>query len=190
MSQIENFRIAVSGGGGAGKSCLTIQFVQNQFVDTYDPTIEDSYQKQINIDKTEILLDILDTAGQEEYKMLRDEYIRNADGFILVFDWTVRKTFDELKDFHKHICQTKDTNYPPIILAANKCDLDESLRKVTKEEIEDLASKWRVKYLETSSKTRKNVDQLFHGVVKVIMEQKAQKVKTTTKGPRKQCNII
>ena len=48
-----------------GKSALTIQLIQNHFVDEYDPTIEDSYRKQVVIDGETCLLDILDTAGQE-----------------------------------------------------------------------------------------------------------------------------
>ena len=51
--------------GGVGKSALTIQLIQNHFVDEYDPTIEDSYRKQVVIDRETCLLDILDTAGQE-----------------------------------------------------------------------------------------------------------------------------
>lgn len=51
------------GGGGVGKSALTIQLIQNHFVDEYDPTIEDSYRKQVTIDDETCLLDILDTAG-------------------------------------------------------------------------------------------------------------------------------
>lgn len=54
--------------GGVGKSALTIQLIQNHFVDEYDPTIEDSYRKQVVIDGETCLLDILDTAGQEEYR--------------------------------------------------------------------------------------------------------------------------
>ena len=67
----------VVGGGGVGKSALTIQFSRNHFVDEYDPTIEgmyhlsltllDSYRKQCMIDNEVVLLDVLDTAGQEEY---------------------------------------------------------------------------------------------------------------------------
>jgi GTPase KRas protein len=53
---------------GVGKSALTIQFIQSHFVDEYDPTIEDSYRKQCVIDDEVALLDVLDTAGQEEYR--------------------------------------------------------------------------------------------------------------------------
>lgn len=59
---------ARAAAGGVGKSALTIQLIQNHFVDEYDPTIEDSYRKQVVIDGETCLLDILDTAGQEEYR--------------------------------------------------------------------------------------------------------------------------
>ena len=69
--------------GGVGKSALTIQLIQNHFVDEYDPTIEDSYRKQVVIDGETCLLDILDTAGQEvnRHLILR----RLADGTYVVF---------------------------------------------------------------------------------------------------------
>ena len=59
------YKLVVVGAGGVGKSALTIQLIQNHFVDEYDPTIEDSYRKQVVIDGETCLLDILDTAGQE-----------------------------------------------------------------------------------------------------------------------------
>lgn len=71
------YKLIVVGGGGVGKSALTIQLIQNHFVDEYDPTIEDSYRKQVTIDEETCLLDILDTAGQEEYSAMRDQ-VRHA----------------------------------------------------------------------------------------------------------------
>ena len=59
------FHLCPLTAGGVGKSALTIQLIQNHFVDEYDPTIEDSYRKQVVIDGETCLLDILDTAGQE-----------------------------------------------------------------------------------------------------------------------------
>uniref|UniRef100_A0A8D2CXT2 Small monomeric GTPase n=1 Tax=Sciurus vulgaris TaxID=55149 RepID=A0A8D2CXT2_SCIVU len=71
--------------GGVGKSTLTIQLIQSHFVDEYDPTIEDSYLKQVVIDGETCLLDILDTAGQEEYSAMRDQYMRTGEAFLCVF---------------------------------------------------------------------------------------------------------
>ena len=53
----------VLGSGGVGKSALTVQFVQGIFVEKYDPTIEDSYRKQVEVDGQQCMLEILDTAG-------------------------------------------------------------------------------------------------------------------------------
>lgn len=132
--------------------------------------------------------------GQEEYKALRDEYMRTADGFVLVFDVTNRKTFDELNEFHKHITRCKDDEYPPLILAANKCDCEEHDKKVNMSEVEQLAGKWKVKHLETSAKLRKNVDQAFHGVVSSIMAKRKKipgdDTKKPTTGNSKKCIII
>lgn len=69
---LREYKLVVVGGGGVGKSALTIQFIQSHFVDEYDPTIEDSYRKQCVIDEEVALLDVLDTAGQEEYRYVFD----------------------------------------------------------------------------------------------------------------------
>uniref|UniRef100_A0A2K6MYA0 Small monomeric GTPase n=1 Tax=Rhinopithecus bieti TaxID=61621 RepID=A0A2K6MYA0_RHIBE len=74
------YKLEVVGAGGVSKSALTIQLIQNHFVDEYDPTIEDSYRKQVVIDGETCLLDILNTAGQEEYNAMRDQYMRTWGG--------------------------------------------------------------------------------------------------------------
>ncbi len=69
------YSIAVMGGGGCGKSALVIRFVSNHFVQEFDPTIEDSYRKQTTVDGRKVLLDILDTAGCEEFSAMRTQYM-------------------------------------------------------------------------------------------------------------------
>ncbi|EPQ16351.1 GTPase HRas [Myotis brandtii] len=88
------YKLVVVGAGGVGKSALTIQLIQNHFVDEYDPTIEDSYRKQVVIDGETCLLDILDTAGQEEYSAMRDQYMRTGEGFLCVFAINNTKSFE------------------------------------------------------------------------------------------------
>jgi small GTP-binding protein len=85
-----SYRIGVVGEGGVGKSALTMQFIQKFFLDEYDPTIEDSYRKQIQVDGEVCHLDILDTAGQEEYSCMRNQYMRGMDGFLIVYSITSR----------------------------------------------------------------------------------------------------
>uniref|UniRef100_A0A8C1YA39 GTPase HRas-like n=1 Tax=Cyprinus carpio TaxID=7962 RepID=A0A8C1YA39_CYPCA len=90
------YKLVVVGAGGVGKSALTIQLIQNHFVDEYDPTIEDSYRKQVVIDGETCLLDILDTAGQEEYSAMRDQYMRTGEGFLCVFAINNAKSFEDV----------------------------------------------------------------------------------------------
>lgn len=61
-----------------------MRFVQGDFVQRYDPTIESNFRKQVTLDQDSVLLDILDTAGQEEYSVLREQYMRMGDAFLLV----------------------------------------------------------------------------------------------------------
>ena len=61
--RMREYKIVVLGSGGVGKSALTVQFVQGIFVEKYDPTIEDSYRKQVEVDGQQCMLEILDTAG-------------------------------------------------------------------------------------------------------------------------------
>jgi small GTP-binding protein len=57
----------------------------------------DAYRKKINLLGDEVTIDILDTAGQEDYQAIRDGYLKHGDGFLLVFDLTNRETFDSIK---------------------------------------------------------------------------------------------
>ncbi|XP_038171639.2 GTPase KRas-like [Arvicola amphibius] len=97
------YKLVVVGAGGVGKSALTIQLIQNHFVDEYDPTIEDSYRKQVIIDGETCLLDILDTAGQEEYSAMRDQYMRTGEGFLCVFAINNTKSFEDIHHYREQI---------------------------------------------------------------------------------------
>jgi GTPase KRas protein len=64
------------------------------FVESYDPTIEDSYRKQVVIDGQTCMLEVLATGGEEEYGALRDQWIRDGEGFVLVYSITTRRSFE------------------------------------------------------------------------------------------------
>jgi len=157
-------KLVVLGEGGVGKSALTIQFTQNQFIKDYDPTIENSYRKQITVDGKPSMLDILDTAGQEEYSVMRDQYIRTGMGFLIVYSIANRDSFESMDDFYQQILRVKDTVYP-MVLVGNKADLEDQ-RKVQTWEGEALAKKWGCRFYETSAKTKQNIDTVFEQLVK------------------------
>lgn len=86
-------KIIMVGSGGVGKSALTLQFMYGDFIEEYDPTKADSYRKKVVLDGQECFIDILDTAGQEEYAAIRDNYYRSGEGFFCVFSVTEAESF-------------------------------------------------------------------------------------------------
>jgi len=167
---VQEHKIIVVGAGGAGKSALTQMFMYGNFVEEYDPTTADSYRKIVNADGEKCQLDILDTAGQEEY--MRDNYYRLGEGFLIVYSIIERTTFEAASRFYDHILQVKGKEDVPIILVGSKCDL-ESDRDVPKSEGEALAQKWNCPFFETSSKTRVNVDEVFTELVRIVARDKS-----------------
>ena len=129
---MQEYKLVVLGTGGVGKSALTVQFVQNIFVERYDPTIEDSYRKQVRkeskwvvnkggeiqveVDGKQCMLEILDTAGTEQFAAMRDLYMKNGAGFLLVYSITSQGTFSDLQDIREQILRVKDTDDVPMIL--------------------------------------------------------------------------
>eukprot|EP00026_Physarum_polycephalum_P013031 Phypoly_transcript_13391.p1 GENE.Phypoly_transcript_13391~~Phypoly_transcript_13391.p1 ORF type:complete len:195 (+),score=23.81 Phypoly_transcript_13391:202-786(+) len=167
MSSCE-YRIVVVGAGAVGKSALTVRFVSGTFVTKYDPTIEDSYRKQVEIDGKACILDIMDTAGQEEYTALRDTYMTTGDGFVLAYSIISTTSFDAASKLRTNIIRIKDNLADtPIMLVGNKCDL-ESERTVSIEEGRKAADKWGTGFIEASAKAPKNVSEIFTGLVRLI----------------------
>uniref|UniRef100_A0A8C9U5X8 Muscle RAS onco homolog n=1 Tax=Scleropages formosus TaxID=113540 RepID=A0A8C9U5X8_SCLFO len=166
---LPTYKLVVVGDGGVGKSALTIQFFQKIFVPDYDPTIEDSYLKHTEIDGQWAILDVLDTAGQEEFSAMREQYMRTGDGFLIVFSVTDKASFEHVDRFHQLILRVKDRWSFPMILVANKVDLVH-LRKVTSEQGREMAAKHSITYIETSAKDPPmNVDKAFHELVRLFI---------------------
>ncbi|CAD7676879.1 unnamed protein product [Nyctereutes procyonoides] len=156
---MREYKLVVLGSGGVGKSALTVQFVQGIFVEKYDPTIEDSYRKQVEVDAQQCMLEILDTAGTEQFTAMRDLYMKNGQGFALVYSITAQSTFNDLQDLREQILRVKDTDDVPMILVGNKCDLEDE-RVVGKEQGQNLARQWNnCAFLESSAKSKINVNE-------------------------------
>jgi len=185
------YKLVVVGAGGVGKSALTIQLIQNHFVDEYDPTIEDSYRKQVVIDGETCLLDILDTAGQEEYSAMRDQYMRTGEGFLIVFAVNNAKSFEDITAYREQIKRVKDAEEVPMVLVGNKCDLP--TRSIDMQQARDAATHYQIPFVETSAKTRMGVDGAFYTLVREIRKDKERKKKENEpmgRGCFKFCSVL
>ena len=89
-------KVMIVGSGGVGKSALTLQFMYDEFVVEYEPTKADFYRKKVVLDGEEVMIDVHDTAGMEDYTAIRDNYIRGAEGFLCVFSITENESFQVL----------------------------------------------------------------------------------------------
>ena len=103
-----SFKIAVLGQSLVGKSALTFRFINNKFPDEHDSTIEDSYQIDVNIDNIRCSLEILDTAGQDDYQTMLDTWINSSDGFILVYSIDNKDSFESMKSRYGRILKLKE----------------------------------------------------------------------------------
>ncbi|XP_070535007.1 ras-related protein O-RAL-like isoform X2 [Ptychodera flava] len=198
--QLPLHKVIMVGSGGVGKSALTLQFMYDEFVEDYEPTKADSYRKKVLLDGEEVQIDILDTAGQEDYAAIRDNYFRSGEGFLCVFSITEQESFQATSEFREQILRVKNVDKNdriPFLLVGNKSDLDER-RQVSQEEAQSKAADWNVAYVETSAKTRANVDKVFFDLMREIRDRKAQdgqkqnknKGKKKSKSSKKKCVIL
>uniref|UniRef100_A0A8C7W931 GTP-binding protein Rheb n=2 Tax=Oncorhynchus TaxID=8016 RepID=A0A8C7W931_ONCMY len=123
MPQPKSRKIAILGYRSVGKSSLTIQFVEGQFVDSYDPTIENTFTKMITINGQEYHLQLVDTAGQDEYSIFPQTYSIDINGYILVYSVTSNKSFEVVQVIHEKLLDMVGKAQVPIILVGNKNDL-------------------------------------------------------------------
>jgi len=184
---MREYKLVVLGSGGVGKSALTVQFVQGIFVEKYDPTIEDSYRKVVEVDGNQCMLEILDTAGTEQFTAMRDLYMKNGQGFLLVYSITAQSTFNDLHDLREQILRVKDTDDVPMILVGNKCDLEDE-RVVGKDQGTHLAQEFNCAFLETSAKAKVNVQTIFQDLVRQINKKNPETKKS--KGKKKPCTLL
>jgi len=191
---MDSWRVAVLGDGGVGKTALAVQFTLNCFVETYDPTIEDAYRKQLVVDNRMCFVEVIDTAGQEEYATLRDQWVREGQGFILVYSIASRATFERLDVFRQAMLRVKRQK-PIFMLVGNKFDKQYE-REVSRDEGAALARTFGCEFLETSAKTSLNVERLFINLVRLLRQTRQQEqgmqgsARPAEKEKKKKCIIM
>ena len=144
-----------------------------QFVEDYEPTKSDSYRKKVVLEGEECIVDILDTAGQEDYPAIRDNYFRSGEGFLLVFSITEPESFQALDDLRECIVEVKKDKKFALLLVGINADLEDQ-RRVSTTEAQEQASRWGVPYVEASVKTKFNVNKAFLDLVRMIKTTKGE----------------
>ncbi|KAI3643483.1 hypothetical protein MP228_004990 [Amoeboaphelidium protococcarum] len=175
QNQEKTRRIAVVGSRAVGKSSLTLQFVENRFVQDYYPTIENTFSKKFVLQKSALQrqrgpqtynLEVIDTAGQDEYTLMSSTHNFGIHGYVLVYSIANRESFELLNVIRDKVLNF-GSNSVAFCIVGNKCDL-ESNRKVTKQQGEQLASQWGCAFVEASAKGDINVDRAFEMVLREI----------------------
>ncbi|KAJ3764803.1 ras protein [Lentinula raphanica] len=155
---MDRWRITVLGDGAVGKTALAVRI--------YDPTIEDAYRKQLIVDDRMCMVEVIDTAGQDNFITLRDQWVRDGQGFILVYSITSRSTFDHLDMFRQSMLRVKRGD-PIFIIVGNQSDKNNE-REVLKDEGAALARHFGCEFIETSAKTAQNVERIFIDLVRAL----------------------
>jgi len=160
-------KLLIVGDSRVGKSCLLTRFTEAMYTPNSTMTVGiDCKSKKIQVDDSIMKLQIWDTAGQEKYRSITQNFYKNALGVIIVFDLTDRTSFENVK---KWIVQIKNNSDLDIcmMLAANKCD-DELNRVVSKEEIGQFVQEREISWYETSAKEDINVQEIFLSIAREI----------------------
>ncbi|KAG0714503.1 GTP-binding protein Rheb [Chionoecetes opilio] len=157
-------KVAVMGYRSVGKSSLCIQFVDGQFVDSYDPTIENTFTKKLKVKGQEYGLELVDTAGQDEYSIFPAQYSINIHGYVLVYSITSEKSFQVAQVIYDKILDMMGKETIPVVLVGNKNDLHRE-RVVSTDQGRRLADSWKAAFLETSAMEHEAVSDIFSRAV-------------------------
>jgi len=184
------YKISVFGDNDVGKSACSCQFIQETFNDGYDPTIEKIFGGSLKIKQEIIEFEIFDTSGQDNYKCLRDFYIKLSDGFYFVFDLTNENSLKVLEGYIEQIQRNFDIEIFPCVLIGNKSELINE-RKISKRQIEAFQEKFfKIDYFEVSAKENKNIKESFQKLIELIHHHERIKKNSKKNSNKKFCKIL
>jgi len=166
-------KVVVMGFRAVGKSTITIQFVENHYVDTYNPTIENTFHKVIKYQGEDYQTEIVDTAGQDEFSIFQRRYSVGVDGYILVYSVTSKPSLEVVKVINDKILNACGTDKVPRVLVGNKSDLILE-RQISKEEGAQLATEWNCAFVECSGKHNENISEIFKQIIIEVEKEHKQ----------------
>lgn len=181
-------RIMVVGRSSVGKSALVVRYLTKRFIWEYDPTLECTYKHHSIVDDEPVVMEILDTAGQDE-TINREGSVRWADGFVLVYAINDRQSFDDIYSIKQYIDDTKKTNVQ-CVLVGSKTDLHHE-RLITTAEGQKLATEMACAFFETSSSEGGDeITELFQELHREIKRRKMMENKPRRRSSAQQVKQV
>jgi len=177
-------KIAIVGSRAVGKSSLTVQFVENHFVESYYPTIENTFSRVIKYKGQEYATEIIDTAGQDAYSILNSRHSIGIHGYMLVYSVASQQSFEIVKIIREKLLNHLGSDWVPIVLVGNKSDLHIQ-RKVTADEGKALQQEWNCAWIETSARHNENVTKAFE-----LMIAEVEKAQNPTQTSGSNCSVM
>ncbi len=162
-------KLCLLGEASVGKTSLLFRYIENKFKDNYKATLGvNLLKKDINVEGYgPTTVQIWDLGGQESFKSLRQLYLEGANGALIIFDMSQRKTYEKLDEWVNSFIEARGQQQ--LLLVGNKMDLTGNI-KVKEEEVKGYAKKNNMKFILTSAKTGENVEKAFLELIKNILK--------------------
>ncbi|GIJ85440.1 hypothetical protein Asppvi_004297 [Aspergillus pseudoviridinutans] len=154
-------KIAIVGSRSVGKSSLTVRFVEHHFVESYYPTIENTFSRIIKYNGQDFATEIVDTAGQDEYSILNSKHFIGIHGYIIVYSVASRQSFDMVRVIRDKILNHLGADHVPLVVVGNKSDLKSEQRQVSLDEGRQLGEEFHCAFTEASARLDYNVTKAF-----------------------------
>ncbi|EME81591.1 uncharacterized protein MYCFIDRAFT_87154 [Pseudocercospora fijiensis CIRAD86] len=158
-------KMAIVGSRSVGKSSLTVQYVDGHFVDSYYPTIENTFSKVIRYRNQDFAVEIIDTAGQDEYTLLNNKHFIGVHGYMIVYSVASKQSFEMVRIIRDKILNHLGADAVPIMVVANKSDLRPEQRQVSAGEGKKVAEELGCGFVEASARYNENVGKAFEGMI-------------------------
>ena len=154
------FKMIIIGNSGVGKSCLMRRVTTNEFSEDHEVTVGVEFGSLlVKMEETVLKLQIWDTAGQERFKTITSSYYKGAHGIIVTYDITDRESFSAIENWMNEVEKHASDNISRI-LVGNKSDMIDA-KQISSNEGRQLAERYNARFIETSAKNSKNVEEAF-----------------------------
>ena len=171
MSAKYIIKILTLGDTMVGKSSIVLRFSDNKFDDNIFSTIGIDFKtKFMKVGETSVKVLIWDTAGQEKFQNIAKNYYKGANGVLLVYDISSRKSFQRVDFWLKELKDNNRIEDLFICLVGNKIDLEDK-RTISTEEGKKYADNNNIHFFEVSAKISKGIEDLFNKVIKGALEK-------------------